>query len=166
MSSSKTILLTMILLLTSALLSTPGHAQEKTTNPEPTCKSGEPIEIACETARKCWAARNAADELARLKPLCRELRQDKVSAERDASEERGRAKAESDRADRAEEKAAKLEFELHEEKSRMSRGAVVGWTAVVICSAVAGYGASQRDWKLVGSAGACVAGGGVVIWRW
>ena len=137
-----------------------------TTNPEPTCKSGEPIEIACETARKCWAARNAADELARLKPLCRELRQDKVSAEHEASEARGSAQAESDRAARAEEKAAKLEIELHEEKSRMSRGAVVGWTAVVLCSVAAGYGASQRDWKLVAGAASCVAIGGVVVWRW
>ena len=99
------------------------------------------------------------DELAKLKPLCRELRQDKASAEREASGERGRAKAESDCAERAEEKAAKLKLEFHEEKSRMSWGAVVGWTAVVSCSAVAEYGASQRGWKLV-------AGGGVVIWRW
>ena len=48
----------------------------------------------------------------------------------------------------------------------MSREAVVGRTAVVIYSAVAGYGASQRSWKLVVGAGVCVAGGGVVIWRW
>ena len=66
----------------------------------------------------------------------------------------------------AQDEVLRLQLELHEEKSRMSRGAVVGWTAVVICSVVAGYGASQRDWKLVAGAGACVAGGGVVIWRW
>ena len=66
----------------------------------------------------------------------------------------------------AQDEVLRLQLELHEEKSRMSRGAVVGWTAVVICSAVAGYGASQRDWKLVAGASTCAVTGGVVIWRW
>jgi hypothetical protein len=66
----------------------------------------------------------------------------------------------------AQDEVLRLQLELHEEKSRMSRGAVVGWTAVVICSAVAGYGASQRDWKLVASAASCAVAGGVVVWRW
>jgi hypothetical protein len=162
--SKKTTLCVMILLMTSALRSTPGHAQEKTD--KPACKSGERVEIACETARKCWKARGAADELARLQPLCRELRQDKATAEHEASEARGSAKTERDRADRAEERNHTLELELHEEKNRIKRGEVVGWTALVLCSAAAGYGASQRDWKLVAGASACVASGGVIIWRW
>jgi hypothetical protein len=66
----------------------------------------------------------------------------------------------------AQDEVLRLQLELHEEKSRMSRGAVVGWTAVVLCSVAAGYGASQRDWKLVAGAGACAVTGGVVIWRW
>ena len=162
MTCSTKILLPTITLLTSVLLSTTGHTQET----EPTCKSGSRVEIACQTARKCWEVRGSADELAKLKPLCRELRQDKANAERQASEERGRANAERDRADRAEARNQVLALELHEEKNRISRGEVVGWTAVVICSAVAGYGASQRDWKLVAGAGACATAGGVVVWRW
>ena len=162
MTCSTKILLPTITLLTSVLLSTTGRAQET----EPTCKSGSRVEIACQTARKCWEARGAADELARLRPLCRELRQDKATAERQASEERGRANAEGERADRVEARNQVLALELHEEKNRISRGAVVGWTAVVICSVAAGYGAARRDWKLVAGAGACVVGGGVVVWQW
>lgn len=59
-----------------------------------------------------------------------------------------------------------LSRQLAMEHARPSRGDVVGWTMLGVCTLVAGYGAWQEDWVLTGAAGACMAGGGAMVLVW
>jgi hypothetical protein len=56
-----------------------------------------------------------------------------------------------------------LSRQLAIEHARPSRGDVIGWTMIGLCTLAAGYGFWEEDWVLTGVAGACMAGGGAMV---